>query len=63
MQCFPLKESPGEAVLVWDCGDGVANQTLLDGKSSPKKLDEILRMVKHANSLLDLCTLSVGWIG
>ena len=63
MQCFPLEESAGEAELVWACGDGVANQTLLDGKSSPKNLDEILGMVKHMNSLLNIRALFVGWIG
>ena len=63
MQCFPLEESPGKAELVWACGDGVANQTLLDGKSSSKNLDDILRMVKHANFLLDIGGLFVAWIG
>ena len=63
VQCFPLEESPGEAELVWACDDGVANQTLLYGKSSPKNLDKILDMVKHVNSLLDLCALFFGWIG
>ena len=63
MQCFPLEESPGEEELVWACDDGVANQTLLYGKSSPKNLDKILDMVKHVNSLLDLRDLLVGRIG
>ena len=63
MQCFPLEKSPGEAELVWACGDGVANQTLLDGKSSSKNLDDILSMVKHVNYFLDLHALFVTWIG
>ena len=58
-QSFPLEERE----LVRACGDGVANQALLDSKSSPKNLDEILGMVKHANSLLNLCALLVGRIG
>ena len=59
----PSRKSPGEAELVRACGDGVANQTLLDCKSIPKNLDEILGMVKHANSLLNLRALLVGKIG
>ena len=59
----PLVESPGEAELVWACGDGVDNQTLLDCKSRSKKLDEILGMVKHSNSRLNLRVHLVGRIG
>ena len=39
------------------------NQALLDSKSSPKSLNDILGMVKNANSLLDLCALLVVRIG
>ena len=60
---LPIRGGPGETVLVWACGNGVANQTLFDGKSSSKNLDEILRVVKNANFLLDIGALFVAWIG
>ena len=63
MQSFPLEKSPIEAEPVRAGGDGVANQALLDSKSSPKNLDKILGMFKDSDPLLNLRALLVGRIG
>ena len=63
MQCFPVKEGPGETVLIWPSGDGVACQPLFDIKSCSKNLNEILGVVQDADLLLDLGAVFVAWVG